>query len=352
MFSSFIQTLHSVAFETGFLFMIFAVISIFWKKIFVYFSLKTYQSKQRLHQDEVPRIAGLMMYIFLTIAALFSIDSHFLNMILISALPIVLIGSKEDLFHNTSPKLRLIMMTISAGLLIYLLPTNLPEIDFPVINQILSIGFIKELFFIFSILVIMNGNNLIDGVNGNLALTNIIQLITVGLLAFMVGDDVIVQLSCLLLLPLIVFTLFNFPFGKIFCGDAGAYFYGFTISSIVLYLFGTHEDLLSWNAILILIYPSIELLFSFIRKMLFENKSVFTADAKHLHSLIFRYLNKQNSKFTNNSVVIFYVLPIIAGPLLVYFFYEDIFAILFIIYVLISLYILMYLYFLNKLSKL
>ena len=351
MFSNFFQTLHALAFETGCLFMIFVAISFFWKKIFTYFSLKTYQSKQRLHQNEVPRIAGLMMYIFLAIVALFSIESHYLNVILISALPIILIGSKEDLFHNTSPKLRLIMMTISAGLFMYLLPTNLPEIDFPVVNQILSFGFMKEIFFIFSILVIINGNNLIDGVNGNLALTNIIQLISIGLLAFIVGDDVIIQLTCLLLMPLIVFTLFNFPFGRIFCGDAGAYFYGFAISASVIYLFGTYDNLLSWNAILILVYPSIELLFSFIRKKFFENKSAFTADAKHLHSLSYRYMNKQNSKFSNNSVVTFYLLPFIGTPLLIYFLYEDIFAILFIIFLLIAIYIVMYLYLLNKLSK-
>ena len=351
MFSNFIQTLHSLAFETGCLVMIFVAISFFWKKIFIYFSLKTYQSKQRLHQDEVPRIAGLIMYIFLTIVAFFSIESHYLNVILISALPIVLIGSKEDLFHNTSPKIRLIMMTISAGLFIFMLPTNLPEIDFPVINQIISIGFMKELFFMFCILVIINGNNFIDGVNGNLAFTNIIQLISLALLASMLGDIVIAQLSFVLLIPLIIFALFNFPFGKIFCGDAGAYFYGFAISASAIYLFGTYDNLLSWNAILILIYPSIELLFSFIRKKFFENKSAFTADAKHLHSLIFRYINKQNSRCINNSMAIFYLLPFIAAPLLTYLIHEDIFAILFVIFVLFALYIIMYLYLLNKLSK-
>ena len=351
MFNNFIQTLHSVAIETACLFIIFAAIVFFWKKIFTFLSLKTYQSKQRLHQDEVPRIAGLMMYLFLTIVALFSIELHYLNVILISALPIVLIGSKEDLFHNTSPKLRLIMMTISAGLFIYLLPTNLPEIDFPVVNQILSIGFMKELFFMFSILVIINGNNLIDGVNGNLALTNIIQLISIGLIAFMLGDDTTLQLSCLLLIPLFIFAFFNFPFGKIFCGDGGAYFYGFAISASVIYLFGTHDELLSWNAILILIYPSIELLFSLIRKKFFENKSAFTADAKHLHSLIYRYMNKHNLKSRNNSTAIFYLLLFNGIPLLTYFLYEDIFAILFIIIVLFALYIMMYLYLLKKLSQ-
>ena len=351
MFSNFIQTLHSLAFETGCLVMIFVAISFFWKKIFTYFSLKTYQSKQRLHQDEVPRIAGLIMYIFLTIVAFFSIESHYLNVILISALPIVLIGSKEDLFHNTSPKLRLIMMTISAGLFIFMLPTNLPEIDYPVINQIISIGFMKELFFMFCILVIINGNNFIDGVNGNLAFTNIIQLISLALLAWMLGDIVIAELSFVLLIPLIIFALFNFPFGKIFCGDVGAYFYGFAISASAIYLFGTYDDLLSWNAILILIYPSIELLFSFTRKKFFENKSAFTADAKHLHSLIFRYINKQNSRCINNSMAIFYLLPFIAAPLLTYLIHEDIFAIFFVIFVLFSNYIIMYVYLLNKLSK-
>ncbi len=350
MFSSFIQTLHSVAFETGCLFMIFAVIVFYWKKIFTYFSLKTYQSKQRLHQDEVPRIAGLMMYIFLTFVAFFSIESHYLNVILISAFPMVIIGSKEDLFHNTSPKLRLIIMIISAGLCVYLLPTNLPEIDFPLINQILSIGFMTEIFFIFSILVIINGNNLIDGVNGNLALTNIIQLISVGLLAIMVGDDEIVQLSCLLLVPLIIFTLFNFPLGKIFCGDAGAYFYGFAISASVIYLFGKYDQLLSWNAVLILIYPSIELLFSFIRKKIFENKSPLIPDTKHLHSLVFRCLSKR-LKLTNNSFVVIFLMPLITSPFLVYLYFNNIFNIVIYIFLIFVIYILIYLYFLNFISK-
>lgn len=350
MFSSFIQTLHSIAFETVCLFIIFAMISFFWKKIFLYFSLKTYQSKQRLHQNEVPRIAGLIIYIFFTTVALFSVESYYLNVILISALPIILIGSKEDLYHNTSPKLRLIMMTMSAGLLIYLLPTNLPEIDFPLINQILSIGFMKELFFIFSILVIINGNNLIDGVNGNMAFTNIIQLISLLLLAIIVGDNIIIQLTYLLLIPLIVFNVFNFPFGKIFCGDTGAYFYGFAISALVIYLFGIYDDLLYWNAILILIYPSTELLFSFIRKKLFEKKSPFAADVKHLHSLIFRYLKKRHPGL-NNSLVIIYLIPFISAPLFTCLFYQDIFAIIFLVFLFFLLYIMSFLFLLNDFSK-
>lgn len=351
MINQFLAILKLIQLELVGLFAVFFVITFFWKKIYTTLSLKGYQSKQRLHQDEVPRIGGLIIYLFLTITALIAFDSEFLNIILMSAIPIIFIGVKEDLFHNTSPKLRLIFMILSSSLLIYLLPVNLPEIDLRILNQLLSFSILKEIFFIFSILVIINGNNLIDGVNGNLSFTNIIQLISIALLSFIVGDNIIIQLTILLIIPLFFFALFNFPFGKIFCGDAGAYFYGFAISASVIYLFGTYDDLLSWNAILILLYPSKELLFSFLRKKLFENKSPFIADAKHLHSLIYRYINRENSKFTSNSVVIFYLFPFISAPLLTYFVYEDIFSIIFIIFASFTIYLVMYFYFLNKLSK-
>ena len=75
------------------LFGVFFTISFFWKKIYGSLSLKAYQSKQRLHQDEVPRIGGLIIYVFLTMTAFFVFDSQLLNMILLSAIPIIFIGA-------------------------------------------------------------------------------------------------------------------------------------------------------------------------------------------------------------------------------------------------------------------
>jgi UDP-GlcNAc:undecaprenyl-phosphate/decaprenyl-phosphate GlcNAc-1-phosphate transferase len=346
----FFEILNLIQLELVFLFALFFVISLFWKKIYVSLSLKAYQSKQRLHQDEIPRIGGMVIYIFLILIALFSFESYLLNIILISAMPIIVIGAKEDLFHNTSPRLRLIFMIVSASLFIYLLPTNLPEINFPLLNKVLSFSVMKEIFFIFSILVIINGNNLIDGVNGNMALTNIVQLCVLALLAFNVSDIFITELCLILLIPLMVFLIFNFPYGKIFSGDAGAYFYGFSISASVIYLFGKYDQLLSWNAILILIYPSIELLFSFIRKKMFEKKSPLTPDAKHLHSIIFRHLSK-NLNLTNNSFVVIYLLPLIIAPFLVYLYSDDFFSIIFYILIIFVYFIMMYLYFLNLIYK-
>ena len=322
----------------------------FWRNIYQSLSLKPYESAQRLHQDEVPRIGGLIMYIFLIFTALFSFQFQLLNIILISAIPIIFIGSKEDLFHNTSPKIRLIFMMLSTTIFIFLLPTKLPDIDIPTVNKILSFDFAKEAFFIFSILVIMNGNNLIDGVNGNMAFTNIVQLFVLALLALIVNDIELLKISFLLLIPLFIFLIFNYPFGKIFSGDAGAYFYGFSISGLVIYLFGVYDQLLSFGAVLILIYPGIEVLFSFIRKMFFENISPFTPDSNHLHSIIFKCFSKQFKSY-NNSVVLLFLFPFIFAPVMFYLFLNNLFAILFFISITFVIYFIMYLFFLNLISK-
>ena len=350
MVNQFLDILKLIQLELFGLFVVFFSISFFWKNIYTSLSLKAYQSKQRLHQDEIPRIGGLIIYLFLTITAFVKFDSELLNIILMSVIPIIFIGAKEDLFHNTSPKLRLFFMIVSASLFIYLLPVNLPEIDFPLINQVLSFPILKEIFFIFSILVIINGNNLIDGVNGNMTLTNIVQLCVVFLLASMSGDIVIAELCLILLTPLVIFLIFNFPFGKIFSGDSGAYFYGFAVSATVVYLFGKYDQLLSWGAVLILVYPSIELLFSFIRKKIFEKKSPFAPDAKHLHSLIFKHFCKKFS-CSNNSYATIPLLPFILSPLLAYLLYNSLISIFCFVILILTLYTVMYLYFLKLLLK-
>ena len=158
------------------------------------------------------------------------------------------------------------------------------------------------------------------------------------------------ELSFILLIPLFVFLIFNFPFGKIFSGDAGSYYYGFSISASIIYLFGVYDQLLSWGAVLILIYPSIELLFSFFRKIFYENTSPFTPDCSHLHSLIFRHYVKQ-FKIFNNSFAVIFLLPFIFAPFMIYLLIDDFFGILLLIFLESVLYITMYLFFLNLVSR-
>ena len=82
------------------------------------------------------------------------------------------------------------------------------------------------------------------------------------------------------------FFLLNL-FGKIFLGDAGAYFLG----SIVC--FGLIEaqqtnNLSPWAVMLILAYPFTDLIFSILRRRLITGGDAMQPDAEHLHHIIYK----------------------------------------------------------------
>jgi UDP-N-acetylmuramyl pentapeptide phosphotransferase/UDP-N-acetylglucosamine-1-phosphate transferase len=88
------------------------------------------------------------------------------------------------------------------------------------------------------------------------------------------------------------FFIFNYPFGKIFLGDTGAYLLGFLSSALIIYFFNAHPQLLSWQAILILIYPVTEVIYTFVRR-LGGGLSPLEADNRHLHTFLYQFLTQK-----------------------------------------------------------
>lgn len=290
MINNLIELFFLIKFPLIVLFVTFGILSFYWKSIFKFLKLKSYKNIQRVHKNEISRLGGLAIYIFFWIIYLFDfIKDQFFASLLISAIPFVLISLKEDLFHNTKPKNRLILMIISCLIFFYMHPINFPIVDIPYFGEVISSYPVSIIFFTFSVLVVMNGMNLIDGMNGLFAFTVLSILISLAYLLIIDQDEENLKLIFLFSAPLLIFLFFNFPIGKIFIGDTGAYLYGFIVSILTIKIFGKHPELLTWLAVFILFYPSIELLFSFIRKAI-NNTSPFKPDSRHLHSLIFLIL--------------------------------------------------------------
>jgi len=317
-----INLVVTVKLELMFLTLFMFITVIFWNNLFQFLKLRAYKSKQRLHQDEVPRVGGLIIFLFLSLIAFVKFEIDALNLLLISFMPLAFISVKEDFFHNTTPKARLLAMMASCLIFLIFIPSQFPVIDIPYLKELINLKLIGLAFYTFSMLVIINGNNLIDGVNGNMGITNLVQLLVLSILGLKAGDYEFSNLCILFSIPLVVFLFFNFPYGKIFMGDLGAYFYGFTLSGLVIYFFGKYDNLLSWNAVLILFYPAMELLFSFVRKKFFLKQSPLTPDAKHLHSLIYLLIKKSKKNF-NNSYSLIFLFPFIFSALFVLISYNS-----------------------------
>lgn len=328
-----------------FLFVIFFfILTFYWGRIFKFFRLKKYSEKQRFHKNEISRFGGVLIVFFIFFSNLIFIKNSLLNSILFCSLPIIFIGVKEDLFHNTNPFIRLCFMSTSCVLFLIFFQKNFPLIDLPFLNSLFQNQYVNIIFFTFCILIIINGSNLIDGVNGNLNFTTIVQLSSLFFLSYHFEYFELSELLVLLLIAYVIFLIFNYPFGKIFMGDTGAYFIGFLVSILTINLYSSFNELPSWGAVLLLFYPATELLFSFIRKKIFENKNPMSPDIKHLHSIIYRFLIRKYKK-NRNYLVTLILFPFWLSPLIIIKIFDDLFFIILSITFLSTLYVLFYVFF-------
>ena len=269
----------------------------FWKsQIYLKLGLKKYQAIQRIHDQETPRLGGFVYILSLIIFA-FSFKeneaSSILKTALISLAPVLLIALKEDLFHNTKPKNRFIALIFSACLFFLMYSGPLPDLhNIQLVSKLLSFKIGIFMVLILGIITTANGMNLIDGVHGLCGFSALAILCALLFLAHTTSDHLIFELTFSLILLFLPFIFFNYPYGKIFLGDLGAYGLGFLLSVITIIFFGRHPILTPWLAVLLLIYPLIEASFSFTRRLL-NQISVTQPDIAHMHLKLFYFLKRK-----------------------------------------------------------
>ncbi len=272
-----------------------------------------YFAKQKIHEGEVPRVGGLLfLSSFLITLMIVEINYLFLILPLIfGSLIIFAFSFYEDLKQSLSPYFRLIILFI--GSFVFIFFSELPDINITLLQLIKDNEAIKILLFVLSLMLLMNGFNFIDGLNGLSSFNFLFIILSVFYIGYFYNDIFIVNLSALIIVFTIVVFLLNFPFGKIFLGDSGSYVYAFFSGALIIYLFQRHTQLPTLLAMVILSYPITEMLFSIFRKI-FLKYSPFRPDVNHLHHLIFKMLN--GSLRSRNNMAGLMMLPFCIIPFL------------------------------------
>jgi UDP-N-acetylmuramyl pentapeptide phosphotransferase/UDP-N-acetylglucosamine-1-phosphate transferase len=86
---------------------------LWYKKFYRNLGLRAYQAVQRIHLNETPRLGGLIFILSLVSFVAFTNTNEsiqLLKIILICLIPIIIIGLKEDLFHNVEPAIRILAL--------------------------------------------------------------------------------------------------------------------------------------------------------------------------------------------------------------------------------------------------
>ncbi len=233
----------------------------------------------------IPLSGGLVFYLVL----IFFLPENYkyLNILFFF---IFLIGLLSDLNILHSPTLRIIFQITIIILYLLLFDNFVSSIRIDFFDDLLNVFFIKLLFTLFCILVLINGTNFIDGVNTLVVGYFILVFSNILYLSNLYNFDLDISLVSICLISLLAIYIFNF-FGKMFLGDGGSYLISF-VAGIILIKFSNDNYLVSpYYVMALLWYPAYENLFSIIRKKILK-KTPSTPDNKHLHQLIFLYLNK------------------------------------------------------------
>lgn len=260
---------------------------------------------QKFHTAPTPRIGGLGIFLG---CFFLMINKEIGLFLMLASVPAFVSGFLEDLFAKISPGRRLIIMLVSAVMAIYLL--GIVVTDFTFFEVPLEIGVIIT---IVAIIGMINGTNLIDGINGLSSGIAIIIFTTYFFASRLVGDLDLEFISAICVMTLLGFFLFNYPKGKIFLGDGGAYFIGFMLAVVAILLQKNHAEITPenhniispWFILCTLIHPVWEVMFSFFRKAVIEKESPFKPDPYHIHQFVFIYLAKKNNPRTTMIILPF-----------------------------------------------
>jgi UDP-N-acetylmuramyl pentapeptide phosphotransferase/UDP-N-acetylglucosamine-1-phosphate transferase len=257
---------------------------------------------QKLHIDSVPRVGGVAVVIGAASGAVFLGGTSawtFWQFALVLS-PCFVAGLAEDITKKVTPAQRYIATMVSAGIFCYFYDVTISSVDIAIVDVLLNYYWVSFLFCIFAVGSVAHAFNLIDGQNGLCSGVSVIAAASIATVAYEVGDEPVMLLAALCAFANMGFLVFNYPNGRVFLGDAGAYVNGALLGILTVWLAGKNEAVSPWFALSVLIYPTWETLYSMARRIA-SGKPISAPDGEHLHSLMYKNARRTESLFSKSS---------------------------------------------------
>lgn len=242
---------------------------------------------QKFHTTPTPRIGGVPVALGLIVAwgkAPADIN-NLLTPILIAGLPAFVFGVAEDITKRVGVMHRLLATMASGLLACWITDYSLTRVDVWGADWLLHFWPISVLFTAFAVGGVANSINIIDGFNGLASTTSTLAFLGYAMIAWQVGDVQLASLALVLGACVWGFFWVNWPLGKIFLGDGGSYFIGFSLAWVAVLLLERNHGVTAFAALLICVHPVTEVLFSIFRRKI-KKMHPGHPDRLHFHSLV------------------------------------------------------------------
>jgi UDP-GlcNAc:undecaprenyl-phosphate/decaprenyl-phosphate GlcNAc-1-phosphate transferase len=252
-------------------------------------------ANHKIHKLEIPTLGGIGIFGGFTFGFLLAVNGYIENVpvIALAIIGLLFTGLKDDLIH-VNPWTKFIEI-LSVAIIVVLFT----DLRFTSMHGFLGITeipvWISCLLTVFLMVLIINGVNLIDGIDGLAASVGIIASLAFGVWFWLSGDYGYAIMAASLLGALLAFLPFNISGGnrKIFMGDTGSLAIGFILTVFAIRFNEidaaekSFHDLYSTPtiSIAVLIVPLFDTLRIIILR-LYHRQSLFEADNRHIHHMM------------------------------------------------------------------
>ena len=248
-----------------------------------------------VHTTSTPTLGGLALFSGFTVSSLFFSDMTEipeLKFILAGIIILFFVGIKDDILI-IAPLTKLSGQILAAFLIVFFTDLQITDLHgFFGITDIPQLIGIPLTIFVF--LVVINGFNLIDGIDGLSASIGVVVTCTLGLWFYLTKEYQYVILSASVAGALFGFLRFNVfsKKNKIFMGDTGSLILGLIISVLIIKFNQKNIDqnfdyakyaapVISIAILIIPLYDTLRVMF--IR--FFQRKPLFKPDKQHIHHI-------------------------------------------------------------------
>ncbi|MBJ6361910.1 glycosyltransferase family 4 protein [Paenibacillus sp. GCM10012307] len=248
---------------------------------------------RKVHTRIMPRLGGLAIYVAFAAGLLIllpfapeglfdSSDMNLIRAMLAGGTLIVLIGALDDRYE-LSAKVKLVGQLAAACIVVFGFDVKINFVNIPFGGSMQSIAeWISIPLTVFWIVGVTNAINLIDGLDGLASGVSGIAIGTILVMATLMGFEPIILMSALLLGGIIGFLFFNFHPAKIFMGDSGSLFLGFSLAMMSMLAFKQITIVSFVTPLLIIGVPLSDTFFAIVRRLV-NKKPIFAPDKGHLH---------------------------------------------------------------------
>lgn len=265
-----------------------------------------YPAPRRINREPVPNMGGIAIYLGFLVSAFFLLPLNLARQgLFLGATVVLLVGILDD-YKGLSPKAKLLGQVAAASIAV-LYGIRIDFITNP-LGGFLYTGGLAIPLSIFWIVGITNTINLIDGLDGLASGVGAIASLTLFAVAMKEGQSTIAVLAIALSGSSFGFLRYNYHPARIFMGDSGAMFLGFTLACIsILGALKTTAAVTLAIPVLALGVPIFDTVFAIVRRHQ-NGQPIFEGDRGHLHHRLLEMGFSQRK-----AVLVIYLISILLG---------------------------------------